>query len=252
MALQTFERVKRNARSLQRSGGVVVSPGHVETDVSGNCMFPNYVELTGRRTAGPDGYVYSSDGLCSVRTSVLVACNRCPTCAQNRYRLWYSRAITEVRLAPRTWFGTLTFKPEVHYQNDLKIDREKKTSYGAAKLSVDQLWAFRCDITGREVQKYIKRLRKSGADLRVLAIAERHTKQMAGYPHWHLLLHEVKEPVRHKKLCYYWDRTGPFDIGHTNFKLVADGRASVAYVCKYIAKHIDQRIRCSRYYGKLS
>lgn len=94
----------------------------------------------------------------------------------------------------------------------------------------------------REVQLYIKRLRKK-ARFRYLVVVEAHE---SGLPHVHFLLHETHDaPVRHAALKAQWPH------GFIDAKLVepSDTRAA-AYVSKYLSKSVLARVRASERYGE--
>lgn len=132
-------------------------------------------------------------------------CGRCPGCLQRKRQIWYGRLLGywKLGLSERCWFLTLTW-PE---------DR-------AADLAVD------------DVQRYIKRLRKSGSRFKYVFIWER-TKR--GWLHVHGLLFEDKgsAPLRSRFL----DSTWP----HFTYRRLAGTSQGVqtkvfAYVVKYLFK----------------
>lgn len=172
---------------------------------------------------------------------------------------WKSRATEETLRSTRTWFGTLTFKPEEHL---LALSRARVR---ASKSGVDfDTMSFKdqFDYRHREmvplVTRYLKRVRKeAGIKFRYLIVAEHHKKALANHPHYHLLVHEHGEELRHRILREQWSQHG-----FSNWKLCWDasslepvgddemsGLQRVGYVCKYLSKTSAARVRASRWYG---
>lgn len=171
-------------------------------------------------------------------------CRKCETCMRLRASEWTYRAISEVRDAARTWFGTLTLSPESQH---LMVSRARQRLWSGGTdfdmLSPNDQFTERMREIGREVTLYLKRVRKeSGAALRYIIVAEAH---LSGAPHLHILVHEADEnkPVRYATLAKQWK------LGFTKYKLARDVKAA-AYVCKYISKALMARVRASQSYGK--
>jgi hypothetical protein len=121
---------------------------------------------------------------------------------------WYFRCLTEINTWPRAWFVTLTFRsiPENPY---------------------------------REVQLWLKRLRKTYKEsIRYIVAQEHGTKN--GRIHYHLLLFGQQSLKR---------RTieDPWKSGFSNAKLATPD--SAAYVTKYLMKS-NARVRASAHFGK--
>lgn len=195
-----------------------------------------YVTVKSRSTAIP------------LAVELLTRCRRCGACRRQRSSLWYHRAVQECSAAPRTWFGTLTCRPEVHHAM-LARARSRLASMGEDFDALDYGAQFRLRAAelGKEVTKYIKRLRKqSNVPLRYLLVVEQHAGGGANHlmPHLHMLVHEVDadRPIRHRMLSDQW----PF--GFTQWKLIAD-RKQAGYVTKYLSKDAAARVRASRSYG---
>lgn len=170
-------------------------------------------------------------------------CRRCERCRRARAALWRSRAETECKSASRTWFGTLTLRPEEQHRLLLKA---RQTMHGKGfdleALDVGDQFRVRCGEVSREITLFLKRVRKqSAAPMRYLCVAEQHK---SGDPHFHMLVHEVSDekPVRHAVLAGQWN------LGFTKWKLVDDPRQG-AYLCKYLAKSSAARVRASVGYG---
>ena len=229
-------------RALQGGAEIRSKPGlsisrTVEWDVAGNCSAPVFVSLHGR----PEDttVVVPSNG--SRFAELWVACRKCGNCLRRRSAMWRIRATAEIRYSVRTWFSTLTLRPEV-YVHILSRARSRLakagTDYDALTFHDRFLEVEKEGFA--EVQRMIKRLRKGGANLRYLAVSEAHK---SGVPHWHLLIHEPDRPIRHKQL------SGAWHWGFAKHKLV-DHKAA-AYCAKYLAKSVSARVRASSRYGRL-
>lgn len=179
-----------------------------------------------------------------IELEMLVKCRLCPTCKGHRQRLWQSRAVAETRLAARTWFGTLTLRPEAHYHL-LSVCRAREARQGVDfdSLAENERLALIHAEASKEVTKMLKRLRiKLPAHALRHLIAVEVTK--AGVLHYHLLIHEVYEshPVRHSQLADEWP------LGFSKWRLVKD-EAEARYVPKYLSKSLLARVRASAKYG---
>lgn len=202
---------------------------------------------------------------------------------------WQGRAITEFQYAARTWFGTVTLSPDEHYGLDARASARlfrKGVAFG--KLSSSEQFVERAREMGSEMTLFIKRLRKGDADhkkpqIRYLLIAEMHdseqtSDEMRGRPHYHMLIHEQDAgalvagvPVdcisggdseemtrRYLKTRKGWipgvfakDDSflrSQWELGHTKFQLATSANSAV-YVCKYLTKAMNVRVRASLHYG---
>lgn len=235
--------------------------GADHADYSGNCQKPVPVELTGHkgelldrlkrwRESNADyglidGKAYWSGGVAGTPTvrhvDLKVRCRKCEPCLEVRRNHWIARAKTELGSAPRTWFGTLTLRPEHQFRISAQArSRLHKGGTIFKDLSADEQFAETSRELVREIQLYWKRLRKAGCKFRYLAVIERHK---SGAPHVHYLLHELAEPVRHKALSTCWT------LGFSNIKLVAEHENSKAayYVAKYLTKASRRMLSSARY-----
>lgn len=227
--------IKRGmASGLRRSGRI-----SFEWDVSARCTAPVVLELFARGNRYRKFHYGGSSGdRESLRLTMTVPCRQCSYCLSRRSALWRARAEAETRFASRTWFATLTFRPEVH-----TAAYYAALSRARARASEEDEFKLRCSGLGGELTKYLKRVRKnSGVPLRYLLVPERHK---SGLPHFHALFHErdYLRPLRHAVL------SDSYGLGFTKFKLVDDNKAAVRYVCKYIAKEAAARVRASLSYG---
>lgn len=161
-------------------------------------------------------------------------CRKCEVCLRRRARLWRYRAVTELCLSSRTWFGTFTVAPEHRLVTDIRAHVHSDAQSDDAFLS-------RHNALQREFTLYFKRLRKTVKGLRYVLVAERHKD---GWPHYHALLHERGPMVTKRELQGQWK------LGFTAFKLVdMSDKAVPYYVTKYLSKQALARIRASLRYG---
>lgn len=157
--------------------------------------------------------------------------------------LWSERAKAEVRNAARTWFGTLTFRPEVHVRF-INLARQRLAVQGVDfdSLPFGEQFSELHRQAGGEITKYVKRLRKECVDpFRMICVAEHHK---SGLPHYHLLIHELTEgSVKHSALSSQWQ------LGFEKWRLITDLNQA-GYVCKYLSKASVARVRASAGYGE--
>lgn len=176
---------------------------------------------------------------------VKVRCRKCFPCLRAKERLWMARSIHEVRSASRTWFGTLTVGPDRRFWAKCKATNTvlQRRCEAFEKLSPrERTRALDAEISP-EITRWLKRVRKaSSAPLRYLLVCEPHKD---GFPHYHLLLHELGQPVGKRTLQEKWG------WGFSRFTLVESGSVREAmYACKYLTKSPQTRIRASRRYGQ--
>lgn len=255
------------ARALA-AGGIRRSLLHVHWDVSAGCRKPVLMEFEGRSNpvrvrnmrnaltgqwqaawVDDDHKVYRKrESIPAMKEAPMLLtleakCRACPVCLRQRARLWRSRAEAEYLAAPRTWFGTLTLRPEEHarmlYQCEARLGRGG-TSYGdlAPEERYRELHTEIC----RDVTKWLKRIRKeSGARLRYCLVAEEHK---TGLEHMHCLIHEVNGGgmVKERTLRQQWT------LGFSRWNLVHD-KGAAGYVTKYLMKSNLARVRASIDYG---
>jgi len=254
-----------------QSGGQIVphpfipdAPQHVAWDLAGDCVAPRVNDQEGR------GHFEAWWGR-EVRwqpgrtLSLKVRCRQCRPCLKARQKFWTRRVVDETVRAVRTWFVTMTFAPEVRF----RLLAETRQRLGASwdNLHPREQHGELIRSAGPLVTRFLKRLRRSGAAFRHVVVVELHQD---GFPHFHLLLHEVDElrPVRKAAIEGEWGdffrdpATGRFKKDEKTGKrlfvphgiirprLVKDARGSAAYIAKYLGKSADARIRASRGYGE--
>lgn len=254
--------------SAVKAGAKRTSMVRIEWDISGDCQCPNIRELfaqpppdRGRKTLTlHDGEkvevgstkwsrwatVTPEKGINPLMVELTSPCRHCDKCLRRRSMIWTYRARAEVAAATRTWFGTLTLRPEEQYRA-LALARQALDRQGIDYdlLSFAEQFKLRHQVVSAELTKTLKRIRKnSGATLRYLMVAEAH---MSGLPHYHILVHECDddERVTHKVLSAAWK------LGFSKFKLVTDPRAAT-YLCKYLSKSAAARVRASKHYGQMT
>jgi len=140
-------------------------------------------------------------------------CRRCAVCRSNEQWKWKNRALLETAAHQATYFVTLTMRPR---------------SPG---------WEPTRENMKKDLQDYLKRLRKKGA-FRYLAAPEYGDTR--GRFHWHLLIHTDDKSINTKSTRNHW-KQGITHARKTN------KRAN--YVTKYIAKE-DGRKQASLKYGE--
>ena len=192
----------------------------------------------------------------------LMRCRHCGPCRKALMGHWAYRATAEMEASSakglRTWFGTLTLRPEaVSATLDAAIE---EYMWRSPTGEVEDWWddslcdyrfALHREVLVKEMTKYWKRLRKAGHKFKYFYVFERHK---SGIPHLHWLLHETAEPILKKQLQSQWPH------GFTKIKLVGqyDKRRrrklspqfAAFYVCKYLSKHVQSRQIASTGYGK--
>lgn len=163
-------------------------------------------------------------------------------------RLWWFRARVETRAAVRTWFGTLTLRPEVAAE---RVARAIATAASAGRdwdtLGDAERFALIHAAVAPDLTKALKRVRrlKPSATLRYLLVAEAHK---SGLPHYHVLLHELDpdNPVTWRELDGLDNPI--WRLGFSKWRLVKS-IDEATYVTKYVAKDAKARVRASLNYG---
>jgi len=229
------------------AGARRLSISALQWDISGKCHQPYWTEIVARPPPDDGRYFRFVGKAMTMRIDLGTPCRKCEACRKARSFLWRIRATEELQRAARTWFGTLTMDPESHYRM-MASARYTAHTRGVrwADLTDDERFRRVADTSLKEVTKYVKRIRKqSGVPLRTLCVTEKHK---SGLPHFHMLVHEVElKPVTHKILSTQWS------FGFERWRLVdfdTDPKKSARYICKYLTKDAQTRIRASLHYGK--
>lgn len=237
IAIET-SRTLTTGLSGEAYGADIAPDGKRRWNYHGDCSQPQEMRLAGR----PDKLLVALGiekdeafiGYAHVR------CRKCDNCLEHRRRLWTARAIAELQCSDRTWFGTLTAGPE--YRVRAKYQAMLAVGDGWSQLSDMERFKEVANVMNKDVTLYLKRLRKNAkASFRYLLVIEAHKD---GFPHFHMLLHEVGTPVRKRVLDEAWK------LGFSKWKLCDRDPKTSGYVCKYLAKSALTRIRASQKYGQ--
>ena len=195
--------------------------------LAGNCEAPLGTTEVGGKHARP-------------MLDTWVRCRRCPACLKQRRNVWSARARHEIGMHPRTWMLTLTCAPQAHLrQLMLAESNARRRGVDPGEWTPDEVFAQRWGEFGKEVTKYLKRLRATGAHMSYLQVVEAHK---SGLPHVHMLIHE-RSGVTYRRLTDNWL------LGFSHAKLV-EGPEAALYVTKYLMKSALARVRASLHYGK--
>lgn len=203
-----------------------------KVDTARRCESPVYLELTGLPSA------VLADGSKPLLADVWVRCRRCGWCRRQRAREWAERVAWEMTRAPRSWLVTLTLRPEEQYRAAASYHARGRRPATAA-----QEFSDRCVEIGREITRWLKRVRKeSGARLRYVLVAEPHK---SGDPHFHAIVHEIEGSVKWRTLTSQWK------LGHSQAKLCDKSVRTARYLTKYLSKSMLARVRASVRYGQV-
>lgn len=259
MADLDFERLTDVLATAIASGASRVSATTWEWDSAGACEAPVPVVRFARPLTPAEGWKLRNHGVLSQQVPFeyekgrnhplhliqWTPCRKCGPCLKRRASVWVARAIAEVQASSRTWFCTYTLSASSAFEIECEC-RETDHVNGSIfeHRSEHERFCLRAKLVGVAFTKYLKRLRKEGANLRYLLVAEAHK---SGVPHLHALVHEVdpSAPVRKRSLQGQWT------LGFSQVKLVPTEEASNAarYACKYLFKSVTTRIRGSVNYG---
>jgi len=220
------------------AGAAYTGPTSITWNIAGKCENPFQVVLYSKGEL--PGQVGKLNVALTNRRRYLIQdtpCRKCHACLKARQKLWAGRGKFEIKVAPRTWFGTLTFRPEERVKMKILAGRTEKCNVDT--LPDAKYFAAVGKQCGKEFTKFMKRVRKNhNAKLRYLMVLEEHKD---GFPHIHVLIHEMMTPISKRDLESCW----PY--GFTKFKL-SDENASW-YVTKYLFKSNLARVRASIGYG---
>lgn len=208
---------------------------------AGDCEAPVIIRYRGL----PDQIMV---GLGSEQDAVKVVyisgrCRLCPKCLMHRQRLWAARAIDECVISTRSWFGTLTVRPDerVKYMYTAQLRYERAALESWDKLDTSDQFRKLCEAIAPEITRFLKRVRKNAAPFRYLLVTEAHED---GFPHFHILVHESEGVVLKKVMTQAWR------AGFSQWKLIPVGEPKAAsYACKYLSKSALTRVRASQRYG---
>lgn len=305
------------ARALE-NGGRKVSPTRIEWKASGNCTEPFTVERFARpswqnvpdaagaflrsvqqffpgATVSRDGVgkrgksrdlTITRDGKIPVWLVMEVPCRKCDNCLARRMRYWSIRAVSEFRVAQRTWFGTLTVGPKAMSAalNRARMCVAANQSVDAAtgeflnddfdKLSPEQRAARLHRQFSPEITRYLKRVRKGALPYelwpwRTVACAMYGVKLICKFRHWEawetqfrficvaelgkktgrLHYHMLMHEQPGTKAVRRALISNQWALGYTDWKL-CNSPSQASYVCKYLTKSLLVRVRASKDYGQ--
>lgn len=250
----TDEARLRASLALSKGGTKLAGRPVVAWSVAGDCDDPRLITFEGRKWRDHDTW---NQGMTAHFLDMTVRCRRCKPCLRARAHHWAERAILETVQSQRTWFGTLTFSPAEQWATEARARvaagdgwaKPMPRRYGQSQAEwenrVREVNFIRMhNANGPLLTKWLKRVRKeSGASLRYCLVAEAHK---SGRPHYHVLVHERpgSPPLRHRTVSSQWKH------GFSQFKLADE--AAARYVCKYLSKASEARIRASLNYGRVS
>ena len=184
-----------------------------------------------------------------------VRCRTCPPCL--RASMWRWLRSMEAHIAAtaskgrRTWFGTLTLRPEAQQATLHQALVQWMQSHGSSGVpdwwddpACDYRFALHRAVLVREIQLYWKRLRKAGHRFKYIVVFERHK---SGLPHMHWLVHEAGDRITKDALQKQWH------LGFTKVKLVCaeHNRKAAYYVSKYLSKNKQSRQLASLCYDTI-
>lgn len=209
----------------QFNGAVRIGGASLFHDLSGDCMKPFTTVTQGWQS---ESAVFGTSNS-SNYTERLVRCRKCDKCRAAKARHWAARISSEARLWPRSWFVTMTFSIEEHIRYEY--------------AGIDP---------GKAATDMFKRMRKHGLNFRYVLVTEKHK---SGLPHWHAILHEMTEGTFTSRSLSGNQKEGIpsrwWPHGHLHCRLLPPNNHKVAwYVCKYVSKDAENRIRASLSYGK--
>lgn len=216
-------------------------------DLSQGCESPVPVVLYSKQTGLAKNFRPDFKGVPGIELNLLTRCRRCGWCLKRKTWEWATRAETEIQRAQRTWFGTLTLRPDEH----IRMEWKAATKIGNfAAQAPRKKFELLSNETGREVTLFFKRLRKNNphCQIRYLCVTEIHdgpetSPELRGRPHIHLLIHEAPGQLLTKRsLEREWE------LGFTKFRLADKGIGW--YISKYVSKASESRVRASLNYGK--
>lgn len=283
-----MERERFKALVLRLRGSVNAATGNFAIDLSKSCETPVVSTWSAppgdpdapSKGVSPDGEVvdFPSGWLVAEAT---VPCRRCWACGRAKAFSWSLRVQNELAAHPKTEFITMTFRREQRRSllAEAAIVLADNPSFDNGKwyLPEDEVVerAERVLVTcsGRFVTRAIKRLRERvGQKLRFVGVAELHPSRPVGalsgvpdwmpthklhFPHWHLLVHAPVDTrptfTEQRELWRDVWKEGGKSIGFIHNETVDcsdDYQAAAWYICKYMHKSIQSRIRNSIHYGK--
>jgi glycine/D-amino acid oxidase-like deaminating enzyme len=266
--------VKALALKAMENGGKSVSKTTVTWDVARGCANPVWLHHWARNDLSEidvwdTSHYNATEPRVELRwlhsalrldVEMTVPCRKCPACLRDRSREWAWRSWSEIRASPRTWFGTITIRPDDHYRFRMLAAVRLANTKGSdlESLPPDEQFRHHEREIYRALQKMFKRLRKAGHRFRFLCVCESSPSHQDGLPHYHVLIHEIGAQIKHEQLAGRRpDRKRgtdgipcPWPHGFVNIKLVDNDRRAAWYVAKYLSKDAKLKPRPSVRYGR--
>lgn len=166
-----------------------------------------------------------------------VPCGKCYHCRMTKINEWTTRLFAEATSSPYIYFVTLTYKGYKSYK--LMPDMFKKTNNYVFKDFKDNYTHVReyapLYLEKAHLQKYFKRLRKSGVTFRYFGVGE-YGHRFAR-PHYHFICFSQKS-ISFAQFAKAWTLSNRV-IGHVDVRPLSqnsDLHKSFNYVCKYMFK----------------
>lgn len=163
----------------------------------------------------PSGKVFKTFDKSEYHKGVPFPCGQCLACRINRRRVWTLRLALESLSHPYSSFVTLTYSPDGLYRND----------------------AGYCDLSKRDVQLYLKKLRKAVSPLKIRYFCCGEYGSLGQRPHYHLVIFGLSPhlPSHVKAMVDAWsdsDLAAP--LGHVEVRECV--HESMQYVAGYVTK----------------
>lgn len=230
-------KLKRAMIKALANGATHPTLSKVEWNTAGNCTDPVFIE---RHAHPPFGGTF-------LQMEQLTRCLKCEACREARSFHWTRRAEVECRRNARTWFGSLTIRPEerLHALSQARAEYSNSGDFDTLDYKLQFLRVV--SVLQREVTRYQSRIRKaSTGKLRILLVTEQHK---TGDPHFHMLVHECEAngptPEEMEGLL-----RREWKLGFCDWSVIRTHSGAARYACKYIGKSGASRIRASIGYGK--
>ena len=214
------DKVIRLLNHALEHGAVKTGFASYHWNIAPNCSNPYTVEKWGKTTT--DAF-HDRKGVPLVYLTIDTKCRKCTNCLRSRSNDWNRRAISEVKVAARTWFATFTIDP---YHRYMVLSETRYRVPAFEMIERERQFTEQVKTVNVEITKYLKRLRKeTKVPFKYLIVAEKHKD---GSPHFHGLFHEISpdHPLRKEVLQRQWK------FGFTSFKLVTE--PSHPSICIYI------------------
>lgn len=182
------------------------------------CLKPIYID-----NPRYDAYKTNSE-----RPKMAVPCGRCPSCIRNDAQQWRVRLQQEFRLAPYSFFVTLTYSDENLPIREVSLDgKESRVVY---------------DVSKRDVQLFLKRFRKflssrlSSEDYKARYYLVSEYGPNTFRPHYHAIIFSSfgfrdELSVEHKEVYQAIQRC--WNLGYVDVSKCNQQR--IAYVTKYMS-----------------